>query len=111
MKTLIKMLIALAMRLSLERSLVWGRRLGWGRGQVLGACHGALERLTLAHPYLFDHILHRLGAWDPRLVAELVRRYRDHRPAADPLVKRRPELAERRGWPASSTGGCRGSRC
>ena len=62
----------------------WGRRLGWGCGQVLGACHGALERLTLAHPYLFDHILHRLGAWDPRLVAELVRCYRDHRPAAEP---------------------------
>ena len=62
----------------------FGRRLGWGRGQVLRACHEALERLTLAHPRLFDHVLHRLGAWDPRLVAELVQRYHRHRPAAEP---------------------------
>ena len=62
----------------------FGRRLGWGRGRVLRACHEALERLTPAHPRLFDHVLHQLGAWDPRLVAELVQRYHRHRPAAEP---------------------------
>ena len=61
-----------------------GRRLGLGRPQVLEACEGALERLTLAHPRLFDQALHRLGAWDPRLVAELVVRYRRHRAPAEP---------------------------
>ena len=58
----------------------FGRRLGLGRCQVLRTCHGALDRLTLAHPFLFDHILHQLAAWDPRLVAELVERYHRHRP-------------------------------
>jgi putative hydrolase of the HAD superfamily len=62
----------------------FGRRLGWGSKQVLRACQDALERLTPAHPRLFDHVLHQLGAWDPRLVAELVQRYHRHRPAAEP---------------------------
>lgn len=61
-----------------------GRRLGWGRRQVLRAGLDALERLTLAHPRLFDQVLHQLGAWDPRLVDELVQRYHRHRPAAEP---------------------------
>ena len=60
----------------------FGRRLGRGRNQVARACHGALDRLTLAHPFLFDQILHQLGAWEPRLVAELVDRYHRHRPPA-----------------------------
>jgi len=62
----------------------FGRRLGRGRSQVVGACQGALRRLTLAHPALFDEVLHQLGAWDPRLVAELVDRYHQHRPPALP---------------------------
>lgn len=62
----------------------FGRRLGWGSKQVLRAGQDALERLTPAHPRLFDHVLHQLGAWDPRLVAELVQRYHRHRPAAEP---------------------------
>jgi len=62
----------------------FGRRLGWGRDQLARTCHAALDRLTLAHPFLFDHILHQLGAWDPRLVAELVERYHRHRPPAEP---------------------------
>jgi putative hydrolase of the HAD superfamily len=61
-----------------------GRRLGLGRHQVEAACAAALERLTLAHPRLFDQVLHQLGAWDPRLVDELVLRYRRHRPPAQP---------------------------
>ena len=65
-------------------ALEYGRRLGWGRQQVARACRDALARLTLAHPCLFDHVLHQLGAWDPRLVAELVQRYHRHRPAAEP---------------------------
>jgi putative hydrolase of the HAD superfamily len=40
--------------------------------------------LTLAHPRLFDDVLHQLGAWDPRLVAEWVDRYHRHRPPAAP---------------------------
>ena len=62
----------------------FGRRLGLGGRQVAEACRGALARLTLAHPRLFDEVLHQLGAWDPRLVAELVERYHRHRPAARP---------------------------
>ena len=65
-------------------ALEYGRRLGWGRQQVARACRDALARLTLAHPCLFDHVLHQLGAWDPRLVAELVQRYHQHRPPAEP---------------------------
>jgi len=61
-----------------------GRRLGWSREQVCRVGQDTLHRLTLAHPRLFDHVLHQLGAWDPRLVAELVRRYHRHRPPAQP---------------------------
>jgi putative hydrolase of the HAD superfamily len=60
----------------------FGRRLGCGARAFTRAGVGALERLTLAHPRLFDQVLHQLGAWDPRLVAELVERYHQHRPAA-----------------------------
>jgi putative hydrolase of the HAD superfamily len=60
----------------------YGRRLGCGRSLVARACHDALDRLTLAHPNLFDQVLHQLGAWEPRLVAELVDRYHRHRPPA-----------------------------
>jgi putative hydrolase of the HAD superfamily len=74
----------------------FGRRLGWGRGHVLRACHEALERLTLAHPRLFDHVLHQLGAWDPRLVAELVQRYHRHRPPAEPYPGAAPVLGRLR---------------
>jgi putative hydrolase of the HAD superfamily len=62
----------------------FGRRLGLGRRRVAQALHASLDRLTLAHPALFDFALHRLGAWDPRLVAELVDRYHRHRPPARP---------------------------
>jgi putative hydrolase of the HAD superfamily len=62
----------------------FGRRLGCGPGPVLQACRGALRRLTPAHPGLFDQALHQLGAWDPRLVAELVDRFHQHRPTAEP---------------------------
>jgi putative hydrolase of the HAD superfamily len=62
----------------------FGRRLGLGPGPVARALHAALDQLTLAHPALFDRALQQLGAWDPRLVAELVRRYHQHRPAAEP---------------------------
>jgi putative hydrolase of the HAD superfamily len=61
-----------------------GRRLGCGPSQAARACEDALCSLTLAHPHLFDQVLHRLGAWDPRLVAELVERYHRHRPPAVP---------------------------
>jgi putative hydrolase of the HAD superfamily len=62
----------------------FGRRLGWKREQVVQTCHRVLGSLTLAHPNLFDQVLHQLGAWDPRLVAELVERYHRHRPQAEP---------------------------
>jgi len=62
----------------------FGRRLGLGPGPVARALHVAMDQLTLAHPALFDRALHQLGAWDPRLVAELVRRYHQHRPPAEP---------------------------
>ncbi len=62
----------------------YGRRLGCGRRRFAQVCAGALGRLTPAHPALFDQALHQLGAWDPRLVAELVARFRDHRPPAQP---------------------------
>ena len=35
MQTIIKLLVALALRLSFERAVVWGRRLGWWIGTVL----------------------------------------------------------------------------
>jgi putative hydrolase of the HAD superfamily len=60
----------------------FGRRLGCGSRLVARTCHEVLDRLTLAHPNLFDQVLHQLGAWDPRLVAELVQRYHQHRPPA-----------------------------
>jgi len=60
----------------------FGRRMGLGDRQVAEACRDALDRLTLAHPRLFDQVLHQLGVWDPRLVAEWVERYRRHRPPA-----------------------------
>jgi putative hydrolase of the HAD superfamily len=62
----------------------FGRRLGCGRRRFQEVCAGALERLTPAHPALFDRILHQLGAWDPRLVMELVDRFHRHRPPAEP---------------------------
>ena len=67
-------------------SIAWelGGRLGCKGDRVERVLHETLARLTLAHPLLFDQALHQLGAWDPRLVAELVERYHRHRPAADP---------------------------
>ena len=62
----------------------FGRRLGCGSRAFTRACVSALDRLTLAQPRLFDQVLHQLGAWYPRLVAELVERYHQHRPAARP---------------------------
>jgi putative hydrolase of the HAD superfamily len=62
----------------------YGRRLGCGRRRFAQVCAGALRRLTPAHPALFDQALHQMGAWDPRLVAELVERFRGHRPPAQP---------------------------
>jgi putative hydrolase of the HAD superfamily len=62
----------------------YGRRLGCGARRFRQVCAGALERLTPAHPALFDRVLHQLGAWDPRLVGELVDRFHRHRPAAVP---------------------------
>ena len=78
-----------------------GRRLGQGPRQVAEALHGSLERLTLAHPALFDHALHLLGAWEPRLVRELVDRYHRHRPAARPYPCAEAALARLR------SAGCR----
>jgi putative hydrolase of the HAD superfamily len=74
----------------------FGRRLGRGAGAVARALHGAMDRLTLAHPALFDQALHQLGAWDPRLVAELVERYHAHRPPAEPYPGARSTLDQLR---------------
>ncbi len=62
----------------------FGRRLGCGPRRFRQACAEALEQLTPAHPALFDRVLHQLGAWDPRLVGELVDRFHRHRPSAAP---------------------------
>ena len=62
----------------------WGSRLACGAEAVRQAFQGALGRLTLAHPRLFDEALRELGAWSPERVAELVRRYHSHRPPAQP---------------------------
>ena len=60
----------------------WGERLGCGGEAVLRALEGAFGRLALGHPCLFDEALCDLGAWTPERVAELVQRYRRHRPPA-----------------------------
>jgi len=65
-------------------SAEFGRRLGCGPRRFREVGAGALARLTPAHPALFDRVLHQLGAWDPRLVAELVDRFHRHRPPAVP---------------------------
>ena len=62
----------------------FGRRLGCGPRRFRQVCAGALEQLTSAHQALFDRALHQLGAWDPRLVEELVDRFHRHRPPAEP---------------------------
>ncbi len=62
----------------------YGRRLGCGPRRFVQVCAGALRKLTPDHPALFDQVLHQLGAWDPRLVAELVTRFHAHRPPAAP---------------------------
>jgi len=59
-----------------------GARLGCGRERVTAVLRGCLERLTPAHPGLFDAALDELGAWDADLVVDLVARYRRHRPPA-----------------------------
>ncbi|MDR3669554.1 MAG: HAD family hydrolase [Holophaga sp.] len=73
-----------------------GRRLGCGRSLVARTCQDALDRLTLAHPNLFDQVLHRLGAWEPRLVGELVERYHQHRPPAQLYPGALPTLSQLR---------------
>ena len=70
----------------------FGRRLGCGPGGFVRAGDAALAQLTPAHPRLFDRILAQVGAWQPRLVAELVDLYRRHRPAMAPYPGARPTL-------------------
>lgn len=74
----------------------FGRRLGCGPRAFTRAGAAALAQLTPAHPGLFDRILAQLGCWNPGLVAELVQRYRNHRPAMDPYPGARETLAQLR---------------
>ena len=71
---------AFALSLFEDLAQEWGVRLACGPEAVRQAFTGAMDRLTLAHPKLFDEALRDLGAWSPAGVAELVRRYRQHRP-------------------------------
>lgn len=75
---------AFALSLFEDLAQEWGDRLGCGPRRVRLALRGALDRLTLAHPNLFDEALRDLGAWSPERVAALVRRYHSHRPPAQP---------------------------
>jgi putative hydrolase of the HAD superfamily len=61
-----------------------GARLGFGPEVIAWAFLGAHARLAPDHPHLFDEALRELGAWDPDEVADLVHRYRRHRPPARP---------------------------
>jgi putative hydrolase of the HAD superfamily len=70
-----------------------GRRLGLEPAQVASACLAALERLTLHEPRLFGAILQDLRRPDPELEAELVRRYRQHRPQLQAYPQAREILA------------------
>lgn len=70
----------------------FGRRLGWGGPHLARICRDTLLRIGPAHPRLFDQVLQQLGAWDPRLVAELVQRYRRHRPPVQPYPDALPAL-------------------
>lgn len=67
-----------------ELAPAWGERLGCGGQALRQALEGALQRLTLGHPALFDEALRDLGLWTPERVAELVERYHQHRPPARP---------------------------
>jgi putative hydrolase of the HAD superfamily len=58
-----------------------GFRLGLTSSAVATAFKSALNRLTLYHPRLYDEALKDLGSSDQNLVAELVERYHNHRPA------------------------------
>jgi putative hydrolase of the HAD superfamily len=60
------------------------RRLQRSPALVASVFHGALERLTLHHPRLFGAALEDLGVQDSPLEAELVERYRAHRPYLRP---------------------------
>jgi putative hydrolase of the HAD superfamily len=79
----------------------FGRRLGCGPRRFVQAGAAALEQLTPAHSGLFDRTLALVGAWHPRLVAELVDRYRRHRPPMAPYPGARTALDRLR------THGCR----
>ena len=63
-------------------AIAWelGGRLGCKGDRVERVLHETLDRLTLAHPRIFDEALARMGVEDPALVAELVDRYHRHRP-------------------------------
>ena len=85
---------AFALSLFEDLAQEWGVRLACGPEAVRQALQGALDRLTLAHAHLFDEALRELGAWSPERVAELVRRYHQHRPPAQPYPGA-PELLDR----------------
>jgi putative hydrolase of the HAD superfamily len=78
----------------------FGRRLGCGPRLFVQAGASALEQLTPAHAGLFDRVLAQLGAWQPRLVEELVDRFHRHRPPMAPYPGARETLERLRagGW-------------
>jgi putative hydrolase of the HAD superfamily len=83
-----------------DQAGAFGRRLGCGPRQFVLAGAAALDQLTPAHDGLFDRVLAQLGAWQPRLVAELVERFHRHRPPMAPYPGAREALDRLRagGW-------------
>lgn len=77
-----------------------GLRLGLPAPFVLGRLLRAWRCLGPGHPRLFDEVLRSLGREDPQLVADLVARYRRHRPPIRPYPGARPalEALRRRGF-------------
>lgn len=77
-----------------------GGRLGLPPPLVLGRFLRAWSRLGPGHPRLFDEALRSLGREDGEMVADLVARYRRHRPAIRPYPGVRPvlEALRRRGF-------------
>ncbi|HLO65498.1 MAG TPA: HAD family hydrolase [Holophaga sp.] len=77
-----------------------GLRLDLPAPLVLARFLRAWRRLGPGHPRLFDEVLRSLGQEDPSLVADLVARYRGHRPPMRPYPGARPalEALRRRGF-------------
>ncbi|BDU75449.1 HAD family hydrolase [Mesoterricola sediminis] len=69
-----------------------GGRLGLAPARVEAELRRAWRDLTPGHPRLFDTALARLGSADPALAADLVARYRRHRPPIRPYPGALPLL-------------------